>query len=114
MSFIQSRLPYGIIFIWACIIFFFTLWDIFYQKEWQQELLAVYGILLILAVVLIFLRSVHKIDETASEEEQMVYYQCPSCQEIFSISKSQRDAEEFFTLTCPDCGKTGKISTTPK
>jgi len=46
-------------------------------------------------------------------EGKLYHFKCPNCQGIFAIKKSSRNNKKPFTLTCPDCGTIGKISSSP-
>ncbi len=46
-------------------------------------------------------------------EGKLYHFKCPTCQGIFAIKKSSRNNKKPFTLTCPDCGTIGKISSSP-
>ncbi|MCK4332811.1 MAG: hypothetical protein KAV40_04455 [Thermoplasmatales archaeon] len=118
----QSKLPFVAIVLLACAVLFFSLWGIVYEDQWLQSILALYGILIILSVVLVSLSSKKKPTEfnhVAKEfkktlEGKLYHFKCPSCNGIFAIKKSKRDNKKPFKLTCPDCGNIGTISPTPK
>lgn len=121
MTATQSKLLIVAIILLACVVFLFSLWSIIYKDQWLQSILALYGILIILAVVLVFLiskkkstdfkRAVEEFEKTL--EGKLYHFKCPSCNGIFAIKKSKRDNKKSFTLTCPDCGNVGTILPTP-
>ena len=118
----KSKLPFIAIILLACVVLFFSLWSIIYEDQWLQSILALYGILIILAVVLVFISSKKKstdLKHVVNEFEKTLegklhHFKCPNCNGIFAIKKSKRNNKKSFTLTCPDCGNIGTISSTPK
>ena len=117
----QFRLFFIIIILSTCVVMFFSLWDIYHDQHWLQSVLALYVIMAILTFVLIFLRlNEKKIDvkQTIVEfrdvsEDKLRHFKCPNCSKIFSIDESKIDNNKPYTLTCPECGNTGKISSKP-
>jgi predicted RNA-binding Zn-ribbon protein involved in translation (DUF1610 family) len=85
---------------------FLSVWDIIYEMQWIQNILATYGILTILIIVLILLKTHKRTASSTSQEFKKRYFRCPSCKGIFAIKKSRYTPA---TLTCPECGKAGKI-----
>ena len=122
MTVAHSKLPFVAIVLLACVVLFFSLWSIIYENQWLQSILALYGILIILSVVLVSLSSKKKPTEfnhVAKEFKKtlggkLYHFKCPSCNGIFAIKKSKRDNKKPFTLTCPDCGNVGTIPPSPK
>ncbi|MCK5112201.1 MAG: hypothetical protein KAQ84_01545, partial [Thermoplasmatales archaeon] len=122
MTATQSKLPFVAIVLLACVVLFFSLWSIIYEDQWLQSILALYGILIILSVVLVSLSSKKKSTEfkhaikefEKTLEGKLYHFKCPSCSGIFAIKKSKRNNKKPFTLTCPDCGNVGTIPSTPK
>ncbi len=122
MTAAYSKLPFVAIVLLACVVLFFSFWSIIYEDQWLQSILALYGILIILSVVLVSLSSKKKPKEfnNAAKEfkktlgGKLYHFKCPSCNGIFAIKKSKRDNKKPFTLTCPDCGNVGTIPPSPK
>ena len=122
MTVAQSKIPFIAIILLACVVLFFSLWSVVYEDQWFQSILALYGILIILAVVLVFLSSKKKSTDfkhvvkefEKTLEGKLHHFKCPNCNGIFAIKKSKRNNKKSFTLTCPDCGNIGTISPTPK
>lgn len=116
------KLPFVAIFLLACVVLFFSFWSIIYEDKWIKSILALYGILIILSVVLVYLSSKKKPKEfnNATKEfkktlgGKLYHFKCPNCNGIFAIKKSKRDNKKPFTLTCPDCGNVGTIPPSPK
>jgi len=122
MEVVKNKLPYFLIFFIACVLLFISLWSIVYENQWFQNILAFYGILIILVAVLLFFSLkkkttdiVHAIKEFEKTlQGKLHHFKCPMCNGIFAIKKSKRNNKKSFILTCPDCGNIGKISRTPK
>jgi len=122
MTVAQSKLPFIAIILLACVVLFFSLWSVIYEDQWFQSILALYGILIILAVVLVFLSSKKKSTDfkhvvkefEKTLEGKLHHFKCPNCNGIFAIKKSKRNNKKPFALTCPDCGNVGTIPSTPK
>jgi len=119
MTLVYGKLPFIAMIIFAFVVFILSLWDIFYNQQWTQRILALYGIIIILVVVLLFLRTKKSTDvNTVKEFEKTLkgklqHYKCPNCNGIFAIKKSKQENKKPFSLTCPDCGNIGKISPSP-
>lgn len=122
MTWVQRRLPFILIILLSCIVLILSIWDIIYNQEWIQGILAVYGILIILAIVLLFLKTKEKSVETTPNVEEfektlkgkLSHFKCPNCNGIFAIKKSKHNNKNAFILTCPDCGNVGKIPSKPQ
>ena len=118
---VQLRLPFIGLLMMAFILFLVSIWDILNEQEWLQTILAIYGIIIILAIVMLFLGV--KKESTTEEtvkifektlEGKLHHFKCPSCDGIFAIKKSKANNKRSFTLTCPDCGALGTIPTKPQ
>ena len=122
MSWIEGRAPYLLIILFGLIILAFSIWDIVYNKEWRQQILAAYMILIILSLVLLVVRPSkppEEITESIKEFEKMLHgklyhFQCQNCKGIFAVKKSKRNNKKRVRLTCPDCGSIGVIPSKPK
>lgn len=122
MKVIERKLFYFLVIIFTIILFIVSLWSIIYEEQWFQTILALYGILIILTTVLLFLTLKKKptlIDNAVKDFKKTLHgklqhYKCPFCNGIFAIKKSKSNNKKPFLLTCPDCGNAGKISTSPK
>jgi predicted RNA-binding Zn-ribbon protein involved in translation (DUF1610 family) len=113
-------LPFIGIILLGLFVFLLSLWDILYQEHWMERIIALYGILIILTLLLTVSVGRKKPAEkkTVDEFEKTLkgtlhHFKCPSCGGIFAIKKSTQDNKKPFSLTCPDCGVTGTIPTTP-
>ena len=96
-----------------------TLIDIVSGGEFLFIILAIYAVLIVSTILLLFIFPAKK---RANESEDIVevfektlegklhHFKCPNCQGIFAIKKSSQNNKQPFTLTCPDCGSVGKIS----
>jgi predicted RNA-binding Zn-ribbon protein involved in translation (DUF1610 family) len=117
----QLRLSFLGILLIALILFLISLWDIFNDQQWYQTILAIYGIILLLAIVMLFIgrEEISKTDDTVkifekTLEGKLHHFKCPSCDGIFAIKKSKANNKRSFTLTCPDCGTLGSIPAKPQ
>jgi len=100
---------------------FLSIFDILYGKDWLQIILALYAVLIIFAIFLLFIKPAKKSEESEGIVEEfektlegkLYHFKCPECNGIFAIKKSKNNDKKPFTLTCPDCGNVGKISANP-
>jgi len=114
-------LLYTIMIILSFIVFLITLWDVIDEKQWLAGVSISYAILLILTIVLLVTRKKTKPIESKDIVEEfektlegkLYHFKCPNCDGIFAIKKSKHNNKKPFTLTCPDCGTVGKISSSP-
>jgi predicted RNA-binding Zn-ribbon protein involved in translation (DUF1610 family) len=101
------------------LVFLISLWDVIDEKQWLAGVSISYAILLILTIVLLATRKKTAVSKDTVEEFEktlegkLCHFKCPNCQGIFAIKKSSRNNKKPFTLTCPDCGTIGKISSSP-
>jgi predicted RNA-binding Zn-ribbon protein involved in translation (DUF1610 family) len=118
----QYRLALICILLLGILLFIVSLYDIFSDQGWIQEILAVYGILIILVFILLLVNtrkpSAEKINKTVEEFEKTLkgrlhHFKCPKCTGIFAVKKSRQNNKKAFTLTCPDCGYVGRIPSKP-
>ncbi len=121
MKLIHRKLLFLVIILLSIVILFSSMFDIVYGNEWLQTILAIYAVLIIFTIVLLFLKPTEKIVESGDIVEEfektlkgkLYHFKCPNCNGIFAIKKSKRNNKKPFTLTCPDCGTVGKISSSP-
>ena len=121
MILIQHKLLFAAVILSSIIVLFFSIFDILYDEQWLQIVLAVYAVLIIFTIVLLFFAPAKKtavskdiVEEFEKTLEGKLYhFKCPNCQGIFAIKKSSRNNKKPFTLTCPDCGTIGKIASSP-
>lgn len=122
MKIFENKLFFILIILLAFFIFVFSLWSIVYEDQWLQGIMALYGILIIILLVIVFYilnkkpfhlkKAVKEFEKTL--EGKLHHFKCPACNGIFAIKKSKHDNKKSFTLTCPDCGNVGTIPPTPK
>ena len=113
-------LPFiGIIFL-SFLVLLFSIWDILYNEKWLERIIALYGILLVLTLLFIVSLEMRKpatkaiVDDFEKTlEGKLQHFKCPSCGGYFAIKKSKTNNKKPFTLTCPDCGQTGTVSSSP-
>jgi len=121
MTITQRKLLFIFIIILSIIVLFSSIYDIFYDKEWLQIILAIYAVLLIFTILLLFLKQAPKTTETQGVVEEfektlegkLHHFKCPNCEGIFAMKKSKANNKNPFSLTCPDCGTVGRITSSP-
>jgi len=121
LSLSRHKLLFVVILFLSIAVLFLSLFDILYDKQWLQIILALYAVLIIFAIVLLFLKQTKKIagskdiveEFEKTLEGKLYHFKCPQCEGIFAIKKSKQNNKKPFTLTCPDCGTLGRISGTP-
>ena len=118
--FSRGNLPFIGIIVCAFMVLIFSLWDIIYHEQWLERIIALYGILIILCVLFIVSKGRKQlvVKKTVVEFEKSLkgklhHFKCPSCGGIFAIKKSKHNNKKPFTLTCPDCGMTGIVTSKP-
>ncbi|MBN1280702.1 MAG: hypothetical protein JXA00_03545 [Candidatus Thermoplasmatota archaeon] len=104
----------------AVVVLLVSVYDILYNEEWLTWVGAFYGVLLLLVVVMLYLRLTEQpAKKTAVAEFEKTlkgalhHFKCPSCGGVFAVKKSRQDNKKSFLLTCPDCGMTGMVPSTP-
>jgi predicted RNA-binding Zn-ribbon protein involved in translation (DUF1610 family) len=117
----RASLPFIGLIVLGFLVLLFSLWDILYNEQWLERIVALYGILIILTVL--FLASAMKkkpaekittVDDfEKSLKGPLRHFKCPSCGGVFAVKKSKQNDKKPFTLTCPDCGITGVIPSQP-
>jgi predicted RNA-binding Zn-ribbon protein involved in translation (DUF1610 family) len=118
--FSRRSLPFVSIIVLAFMVLLFSIWDIVYNEQWLERIIALYGILIILTLLFLVSKEKKKliIKKTVDEFEKSLngklhHFKCPSCGGIFAIKKSKHNNKKPFILTCPDCGNTGTIPSKP-
>ena len=122
MSILSRRnLPFLAITIFAFMVFVFSMWDILYNEHWLERIIALYAILIILTVLFLVSNEKKKpaVKKTVDEFEKTLkgrlqHFKCPQCGGIFAIKKSKHNNKKSFSLTCPDCGRTGMVPSKPQ
>jgi len=121
LSLSQHKLLFVVILFLSVVVLFLSLFDILYGNEWLLIILALYAVLIIFAIVLLFLKPTKKMAKSKDIVEEfektlegkLYHFKCPQCEGIFAIKKSKHNNKKPFTLTCPDCGTVGRISGSP-
>ena len=113
----RSNLPFIGIIIFACMVLIFSLWDIIYNEQWLERIIALYGILIILCVLFLVSKEKKNLFAGTMVEEsekslsgKLQHFKCPSCEGLFAIKKSNLNNKKPFRLTCPDFGETGIVT----
>jgi len=122
MKIFENVYFFPLICIFACIVFFVSIWSILYEDQWIQGIIALYGILILIVFVIVFYlfkNKPRKVENAVQQfektlEGKLQHFKCPSCNGIFAIKKSKHENKKPFSLTCPDCGHVGTIPHAPK
>ena len=133
MTSVKSILPWIAIILLTCVVLFFTLRDIIYEKQllqlldytfkrqMLQRIIILYGILAIFTIVLIFSRLTKKFEAVSrsgrkferSLKSKLHHFKCPNCNGIFTIKKSKDTDNRSVIITCPRCMAIGRIPPKP-
>ena len=105
----------------SIIVLIASVYDILYEEDLLQIILALYAILIISTILLLIITPTKKsnTDKDMIQEFEktlkgkLYHFKCPNCGGIFAIKKSKQNNKKPFSLTCPDCGTVGKISSSP-
>jgi len=102
------------------VVLLLSLWDILYNENWLERIIALYGILVILTVLFLYIATKKKPvkknivnDFEKTLKGPLYHFKCPSCGGIFAVKKSKQNNKKPFMLTCPDCGITGVVPSQP-
>jgi predicted RNA-binding Zn-ribbon protein involved in translation (DUF1610 family) len=96
-------------------LLFFSIFAVIFNKDWVLPILALFGLLFILTIIVILKSKKPSVDETIEEFEKtleggLYHFKCPNCNGIFAIKKSKHNNKKYFKMTCPDCGKVATVS----
>jgi len=96
-------------------LLFFSIFGVIFNKDWVLPILALFGLLFILTIIVILKSKKPSVDETTEEFEKtleggLYHFKCPNCNGIFAIKKSKHNNKKYFKMTCPDCGKVATVS----
>ncbi len=101
----RRRVAYGLIITFAFLDLFGTLWDIVYNaSELQWPLLAVYALLILWAVILLFSRRRHLQEVAELEAMQRTYLECDHCKGVFQFGQLRLKDRKKVGFSCPLCG----------
>ena len=121
MRWIETKGPYILFLTLVLWVFVFTIYDMFFDKDWQLMLIAAYIAIIILTILVIFIKKIKKPKTLATIEEfekslkgGLFHFKCPTCEGIFALKKSKSNDETPLKMTCPDCGAVGIIPPNPK
>lgn len=118
MTPIQKKSLFVLLIIASLLILILTIFDIFYDYKWQQSILAIYGIILIASIVLVFIETKKKKEDDTFQnlkefenafKQNLSHFQCPNCNKRFSLNKSEYIKNNKTNFSCPSCGSIGKI-----
>jgi len=121
MRWIETKGPYiilGVLFLW---IFFFAIYNSYFDKGWQLTLVGILILIVIIIILVNFIKKIKKPKTQAKVEEfekslkgGLFHFKCPTCKGIFALKKSKSNDEKPVKMTCPDCGMVGVIPPKPK
>ena len=119
MSWIKSSWPLYLLILFGFWIFIFSIFDIVFDKDWINIIMAMYVLIIVLVFFIIFLKSTRKTQLNSVKEFEkklkggLYHFKCPSCQGIFAVKKSKRNDKKPVKMNCPDCGKIATIPPKP-
>ena len=95
MILIQHKLLFAAVILSSIIVLFFSIFDILYDEQWLQIVLAVYAVLIIFTIVLLFFAPAKKtavskdiVEEFEKTLEGKLYhFKFKNCQVLFAIKK---------------------------
>ena len=104
----------------AFILLTVAIWDFLTDQQLMIPIIALYIILFILTIVLLYLRlniqlrgnHAVKLFEK-SLKGSLHHFKCPKCNSIFAIKKSKINNKKSFVLHCPTCNTKGLILPKP-
>jgi predicted RNA-binding Zn-ribbon protein involved in translation (DUF1610 family) len=96
-------------------LLFFSVFGVIFNKDWVLPILALFGLLFILTILVILKSKKPSVAETIQEFEKtleggLYHFKCPNCNGIFAIKKSKHNNKKYFKMTCPDCGDVAMVS----
>lgn len=101
----RRRVAYGLIILFAFLTLFATLWDIVYNaSELKWPLLAVYAVLILWGVILLFSRRRHLQEVAELEAMQRTYLECDHCKGVFQFGQLRLKDRKKVGFSCPVCG----------
>lgn len=102
-------------------VLFFAFWGVIFNEDWILIILPSYLVLLVVSFILIFFKSKKPISMGTAVEEfektlkgSLSHFKCPRCNGIFAVKKSKLNNNNYFKMTCPDCGEVAVVSPKPK
>lgn len=121
MELSQSRFLLRFIILGATLVLLLSLFDIIFELQWLQNIVGIYGTLILFSIILLFIISTQskKTTDPVSNfkkrlEGKLCHYKCPNCSGIFAVKKSKLNNNKKYSMTCPECGYIGAISPNPK
>ena len=120
MSWIRSSAPFGLLTILGACILSFSILGVVFGKDWMVYIFGAYGVLLIITIIFITMRS-RKLTQTVDSIEEfektlkggLHHFKCPHCKGIFALKKSRRNDRKPVKMTCPDCGEIATVPPSP-
>lgn len=104
----------------SVIVFFLSLWDIIFNKNFLTLNTMLYGILFGLSILFLLFpaikRKYHR-DYISTFKKtlygRLYHFKCPHCNGFFAIKESMYTTKGKTVITCPDCGRLGRIQPDP-
>ncbi|MEF8847600.1 MAG: hypothetical protein V5A68_00500 [Candidatus Thermoplasmatota archaeon] len=100
----------------ATILFLLTIVDIMLQRNWTQEIIAAYFLILFTTIILIYLKSrAFSLKKSVKNFEKtlkggLYHFKCPICKGIFALKETDDSNKKIFTMNCPKCGTKGLVN----
>lgn len=101
----RRRTAYGLMIFLAFVTLFATLWDIVYNaSDLKWPLLAIYAVLILWGVILLFSRRRHLQEVAELEAMQRTYLECDHCKGVFQFGQLRLKDRKKVGFSCPVCG----------
>jgi DNA-directed RNA polymerase subunit M/transcription elongation factor TFIIS/DNA-directed RNA polymerase subunit RPC12/RpoP len=101
----RRRVAYGLIIVFAILVFAGTLADIiFNESEFKLYLLTAYAVLFVWGLILLFSRRRHLQEVAELAAMQRTYLECENCNSVFQFGQLRFGDRRRVGFTCPVCG----------
>jgi len=117
---LKWKIGFAITAITSILLLLFSVYDIFFlQERFRYWLLGSIGLVIISILLFLFMNysSRKQMDPVVLFEKTLhgglYHFQCSRCKGMFALKESRKNDIQELTLTCPDCGAVGRISSHP-
>jgi Zn finger protein HypA/HybF involved in hydrogenase expression len=101
----RRRMGYALFILFALAVFATSIVDIvFLSQALMPYVFALYGVLLVLAIVLLFSRRSQHEDLQEMRSLEKALLQCPDCQNVFQYGQIRFHDRRKTAFSCPVCG----------
>lgn len=106
----RRRLGYVLILVFAFVTLLATLVDIVYNdSDLKWPLLALYLILLVWGILMLFSRRRHLQEVAELESMQRTYLECDHCRNVFQFGELRLKDRKKVAFSCPVCGEDSNL-----